>query len=233
MFLLQDFSKFIRLKNRINSFAFFLAFVLSVIFLAAFNLTSNPIVWLVSVIIFYFVLVPLLEKIFADKYFKNKKDIIGYIFYREYFGDVKFDIHKNFSKQEIEEFIEDLDCEEFILKNKIPTEYFFVKNENYTILKFESTYLQHYTRKILWENLMWKYCFTDNEGIDEYLETEYVNENGESIKEEIITDRIRQKSLFHLFLLFIIYDLKYGKRISLDRGFYMKKKLSFKIKVFD
>lgn len=232
MFLLQDFSKYIGLKNRISIISFFLAFIVSVIFLAAFNLTSNTIAWFISVLIFYFALVPLFEKIFAQKYFKNKKNLIGYIFYREYFGDLKYDVHKNFSKEEIEEFIKDLDCEEFILKNKIQTEYSFVKNDNYNILKFEKTYLKHYTREIPWDILSWKYSFENNEGIEEYLEIEYVNEKGIIIKEDIITDRIKQKTSFHLFLLFVIYDLKYGQRLSLHRGYEMKKRSSFKIDTF-
>jgi len=233
MFLLQDFSKFIRLKNRINLFSFFLAFIVSVIFVVIFNLTSNPIAWLISLLIFYFVFVPLLEKKIFGKYFKDKKDIIGYIFYREYFGDVKFGIHKNFSKQEIEEFIEDLDCKEFILKNKIESEFSFRKNKDYNILKFEGSHLKHYTREIPWEIISWKYTFQDEDGLEEYLEVEYVNEQGIIIKEDIITERIRQKTSFHLFLLFVIHDLKYGKRLSLQRGYYMKKKSSFKIDTFE
>ncbi|MCW3167966.1 hypothetical protein OMO38_05435 [Chryseobacterium sp. 09-1422] len=169
---------------------------------------------------------------FANKYFKNKKNLIGYVFYREYFGNEKYDIHKNFSKAEIDEFINDLDCEEFILRNKIQTKYFSVKNENYNVLSFEKDYLKHYTRTIPWKILLWKYSFQDNDGIDEYLEIEYVNERNEKIKEEIITERIRQKTSFHFFLLFVIYDLKYGQRLSLRRDYYIKHRSSFKIDVF-
>lgn len=125
-----------------------------------------------------------------------------------------------------------LDCEAFIFENKIPSEYSFVKNESYNILKFENEHLKHYTRIIPWEIVSWKYSFQDNEGINEFLEIEYVNESNQTIKEEIISDRIKQKTSFHLFLLFIIYDLKYGKRLSLKRDYYMKKGSSFKIDVF-
>lgn len=173
-----------------------------------------------------------MEKKISGKYFKNKKDIIGYIFYREYFGQSKFDIHKNFSKEEIEEFIKDLDCKEFILKNKIQSEFSFRKNKDYNILKFEGPHLKHYTREIPWEIISGKYSFQDDDGIEEYLEIEYVNEQGIVIKEDIITERIRQKTSFHLFLLFVIHDLKYGQRLSLERGYYMKKKNSFKIDAF-
>ena len=233
MFLLQDFFKYLKFKNRINTFSFILAFILSVIFLVVFNLASNKIAWFVSIIIFYLALVPLFEKIFAIKYFKNKKNLIVYIFYREYFGNEKYDIHKNFSKAEIDEFINDLDCEEFILKNNIQTRYSYVKNENYNVLSFEKDYLKHYTRAIPWKIFSWKYSFQDYEGIVEYLEIEYVNERQEKIKEEIITDKIKQKTSFHFFLLFVIHDLKYGQRLSLHRDYYMKHRSSLKIDVFE
>ncbi|MCU7618600.1 hypothetical protein NZ698_15505 [Chryseobacterium sp. PBS4-4] len=173
------------------------------------------------------------EKLFARRYFKDKKNIISYIFFREYFGDKKYNIHDNFTKKEIEEFIENLDCKAFISENKIPSEYFFVKNESYSILKFENEHLKHYTRIIPWEIVSWKYSFQDNEGIEEFLEIEYVNDSNETIKEEIISDRIKQKTSFHLFLLFVIHDLKYGKRLSLQRDYHMKKRSSFKIAVFE
>jgi len=232
MFLLQDFFKYLKLKNRINIFSFILAFFINIIFIVLFNLTSYKIAWFIGLIIFYLSFVPLFEKVFAYRYLNNNKNLVSFIFYREYFGDRKFDIQKNFSEKEIEDFIECLDCEEFILKNKIPLEYFFVKNKDYKILSFEKNYLKHYTRIIPWEILSWKYSFYDNEGVNEYLVIEYVNENNETIKEEILTDRIEQKSSFHLFLLFIIYDLKYGKKLSLNRGFYTKQKKSFEIDPF-
>lgn len=106
MFLLQEFFKYVKLKNRINHISFFLAFFINTIFIVLFNLTSYKIVWFIGVIIFYIALVPLLEKLFANKYFKDKKNIISYIFFREYFGDDQYNIYKNFSKKEIEEFIE-------------------------------------------------------------------------------------------------------------------------------
>lgn len=232
MFLLQDFFKYLKLKNRINSFSFILAFFTNSIFIIIFNLTSCKIAWFLGIIIFYLSFVPLLEKLFADKYLKSNKNLVSFIFYREYFGGRKFDIQKNFSEKEIQDFIERLDCKEFILKNKIPLEYFYVKNQNYKILSFEKDYLKHYTRRIPWEILSWKYSFYDSEGVNEYLGIEYINENNETIKEEILTDRIEQKSSFHLFLLFIIYDLKYGKKLSLHRGFYTKQKKSFEIDPF-
>ena len=145
----------------------------------------------------------------------------------------KYDIHKNFSKAEIDEFINDLDCEEFILKNNIQTRYSYVKNENYNVLSFEKDYLKHYTRAIPWKIFSWKYSFQDYEGIVEYLEIEYVNERQEKIKEEIITDKIKQKTSFHFFLLFVIHDLKYGQRLSLHRDYYMKHRSSLKIDVFE
>ncbi|KQR92540.1 hypothetical protein ASG01_11540 [Chryseobacterium sp. Leaf180] len=232
MFLLQDFSKYLKLRNRINTFSFILAFIINTIFIVLLNLTEYEIAWLAGIIIFYLALVPLLEKVFANKYLKNNKNLLSFIFYREYFNDNKFDIQKNFSKKEIEDFIECFHCEEFILKNKIPLEYSYVKNKNYNVLTFDKAYLKYYTRTISWEVLSWKYSFRDNEGIEEYLEIEYENENGIRIKEDIITDRIKQKTSFHLFLLFVIYDLKYGQRLSLDRGYYMKHKNSFKIDTF-
>ena len=232
MFLLQDFFKYLKLKNRINTFSFILAFFINSIFIIIFNLTSYKIAWFLGIIIFYLSFVPLLEKVFADKYLKNNKNLVSFIFYREYFGDHKFDVQKNFSEDEIEDFIKRLDCEEFILKNKIPLEYFYVKNKKYNVLSFEKAYLKHYTRRIPWGILSWKYSFQDNDGVDEYLEIEYINEKNETIKEEILTDRIEQKSSFHFFLLFIIYDLKYGKKLSLHRGFYTKHKSSIKLDPF-
>lgn len=233
MFSLQDFFKYIRLKNRISHISFFLAFILDVIFLVIFNLASYKIAWIVGVIIFYIALIPVFEKLFAHKYFKDKKNIISYIFFREYFGDRKYNIHENFSKKEIEDFIENLDCEAFISENNIPSEYSFVKNESYSILEFKNVHLKHYTRIIPWEIVSWKYSFRDNEGIEEFLEIEYVNESNETIKEEIFSDRIKQKTSFHLFLLFVIHDLKYGKRLSLQRDYYMKKRSFFKVAVFE
>ncbi|MCY0969989.1 hypothetical protein [Chryseobacterium wangxinyae] len=148
-------------------------------------MTSCKIAWFIGIIIFYIALIPLLEKLFAHKYFKDKKNIISYIFFREYFGDRKYNIQDNFSKQEIEEFIKNLDCKAFISENKIPSEYFFVKNESYSILKFENEHLKHYTRIIPWEIVSWKYSFQDNEGIEEFLEIQYVNDSNETITEEL------------------------------------------------
>ncbi|MCW3159796.1 hypothetical protein [Chryseobacterium oryctis] len=164
---------------------------------------------------------------------KKHSDIVSYIFYREFYKQKKYDIKRNFTPSEIVNFIQNLDCKSYAEANNISTEYYYVQNNEYPILKFEENYFQHYTRKISWKDLFWKYSFIMNDEVYEFLTTNYTNNNKE-IEEEIITDKISAKS-FHIFLLFILYDLKYGQKLSLSRGYYTKKKC-FKflgIKIWD
>jgi len=222
MFSIEDFGKLEKKKNWIGFFVFIVSFFISVILFLLLNLIQYKILVFVFFILIYlffnYLITKKINRIFEGKY----SDIVSYIFYREFYGKKKYDIKKNFESSEIVNFIQNLDCKSYAEANNIPTEYYYVQNGEYPILKFDENYFQHYTRKISWKDLSWKYTFIMNDGVYEFLTTTYVNDNT-VIKEEIITYKISAKP-FHIFLLFILYDLKYGQKLSLSRGYYTKKK---------
>lgn len=223
MFSLKD---FIKLQRKIKifgsiSFVFVLFFAVFVIFsiVTLFDININrgnekiiEIFCNLSLsIVFGFLWYRLVEKKLYANFLKKHSDIVSYIVLQEFTDDKKYSVSKNFSSAEIENFINQLDCVKYAKFNEIPTDYFYTKNSRYLILKFENEFLQHYTRKINWEDLWWDYRFNNNK---EYLSIEYFDkERKETIKEEIITERIKQNP-FHIYILFVIYALKYGKKIA-------------------
>ena len=222
MFSLEDFKKLEKKKSWIQFFVFIVSFFTSVFSLALLNLIQYKILVFVFFILMYLFFNYLITKRINRKFEEKYSDIVSYIFFREYYNEKKYDIKKNFTSSEIVNFIENLNCKSYAEANNIPTEFYFVQNNDYLILKFDENYFQHYTRKILWKDLFWKYTFIMNDGVYEFVTTNYVN-NNKVIEEEILTDKISAKP-FHIFLLFILYDLKYGKKLSLSRGYYRKKK---------
>lgn len=227
MFSLEEFRKFVRKKNRLGFVLFIFTFFSVGITFSILKLNQYKILFLLLFIAIYLISYNLLTRKIDNNFVKKHSDILSFIFLREFTGDKKYDIQKNFKPNEIEDFIKNLNCQEYSELNKIPSEYFYVKNKNYLILKFDEDYLQHYTRKIKWEDISWKYAFVNNDGIYENLSLEYYDkENERIINSEIITDDIQQKP-FHIFILFLLYDLKYGKRLSLSKKNY-KKRFPFK-----
>lgn len=191
-----------------------------------FKLENNKVLFFLSFSIVFLVLNYLFTRKTYGRFLRKNSDIISYIFIREYSGNKRYDVDKHFTSSEIERFIQSLDCEEYIEFNNIPNDFYYKKNHTYQILGFEKENLQHYTRSIPWKNIFWKYSHIKNDGIYEYLSIQYKNDNGTDIDEEIITDRIFQKN-FHIFLLFILHDLKYGNKLSLSKNNY-KRKIPFK-----
>ena len=227
MFSLEDFAQLERKKNRIGFISFILLFFFISLLFVFLNFKIHQILFLALFVVIYIITYYLLTKKLDNSFIKKNSDVLSYIFLREYTGNNKYDIQSNFTPTEIKNFIDKLNCEEYAKFNKIPTQYFYVKNKNYPILKFEREYLQHYTRKIQWENISWKYAFVNNDGIFEELSLEYFDkENERIVKSKIITNDIKQNP-FHVFILFILYDLKYGKRLSLSMKNY-KKRFPFK-----
>lgn len=227
MFSLKEFEKIEKRGNIVTSIAFivifFVSVLISLLIFSIFNKEVNNFIFFIIFFVFTYIFSEKVNK----KFTKKHKDVVSYIFLREYTGKGKYDLNKNFTSSEIENFIENLNCKEYAKYNSIPIEYYYTNNKDYLILKFDEEKLLHYTREISWKKINWKYAFVKNDGIYEDLEIEYKNENGEVINEKIITDKVTQEN-FHIFLLFILYDLKYGKRLSLSRINY-KKRFPFKI----
>lgn len=227
MLSLKDFFSVNKKQNRIGFLTFVLSFFINVIIMLILGLEKNKFLVFVSTAIIFIVLNHLFTYKLYDRFLSKHSDIISYIFIREYSGNKKYDIDKHFTSSEIESFIQNLDIDEYIEFNNLPTEFYYKRNQNYLILGFEKENLQHYTRSIHWEKIFWKYSHIKNDGIYEYLSIQYQSDNGTDIDEEIITGKIFQKN-FHIFLLFILHDLKYGKRLSLFKNNY-KRKTPFKV----
>lgn len=227
MFSLEDFAQLERKKSRIGFISFILLFFFISFLFVFLNFKIHQILFLALNVVIYIITYYFLTKRIDNNFVKKNSDILSYIFLREYTGNKKYDIQNNFTPTEINFFINKLNCEEYAKFNKIPTQYYYVKNKSYPVLNFEGEYLQHYTRKIEWKNISWKYAFVNNGGIFEELSLEYFDKEHErTVKSKVITNDIKQNS-FHIFILFILYDLKYGKRLSLSKKNY-KQRFPFK-----
>ncbi|MCD9853202.1 hypothetical protein LUD75_00675 [Epilithonimonas sp. JDS] len=227
MFSLKSFYSFTKKESRIGLLTFFLSFFINILMMLIFKFENNKVLIFLSFSIVFLVLNYLFTHKTYGRFLRKHSDIISYIFIREYSGNKRYDVDKHFTSSEIERFIQSLDCEEYIEFNNIPNDFYYKRNHTYQILGFEKENLRHYTRSIPWKNIFWKYSHTNNDGIYEYLSIQYKNDSGTDIDEEIITDRIFQKN-FHIFLLFILHDLKYGNQLSLSKNNY-KRKIPFKV----
>ncbi len=166
------------------------------------GLEKNKFLVFVSAAIIFIVLNHLFTYKLYDRFLSKHSDIISYIFIREYSGNKKYDIDKHFTSSEIENFIQNLDIDDYIEFNNLPTEFYYKRNQNCLILGFEKENLQHYTRSIPWEKIFWKYSHIKNDGIYEYLSIQYKRDIGTDIDEEIITDKILKKTFIFFCCLF-------------------------------
>ena len=78
------------------------------------GLEKNKFLVFVSAAIIFIVLNHLFTYKLYDRFLSKHSDIISYIFIREYSGNKKYDIDKHFTSSEIENFIQNLDIDDYI-----------------------------------------------------------------------------------------------------------------------